>query len=299
MYKEIAANKRKTFFLFVIFVTLVLAVGWALWQFYRQEWILILALVIAIIQPIIAYYYSDQIVLAISGARGPIKREDDRELYNLVENLCITTGLPMPKIYLIPSMAANAFATGRDPEHASIAVTAGLRQKLSRTELEGVLAHELAHIGNRDILLMTVVVVLVGFLSVVADFFLRSLWWGSRDRRNGGGWLAIVGLVLIVLSPIIATLIQLAISRRREFLADATAALTTRYPEGLARALEKIAKDRTPLESASNATAHLFIENPFKADTRSKRRVSWLATLFSTHPPVEERIKRLRQMIPR
>lgn len=298
MYKEITANKRKTFLLFAIFIVLILAVGWAFWAYYDRAWILVLATFIAIIQPIIAYYWSDRIALVVSGAKGPIKRSDDSELWNAVENLCITTGLPMPKIYIIPSAAANAFATGRDGEHASIAVTKGLREKLSRVELEGVLSHELSHIGNRDILVMTVVIVLVGLLSIAADFFLRSMWFGGRDReeRGGGNVLAIIGLVLIILSPIIATLIQLAISRRREFLADATGALTTRYPEGLARALEKISKDRSTLETASNATAHLFIVNPFKADS-ARRAGNWLSAMFSTHPPVEERIKRLRQMI--
>lgn len=295
MYKEITANKRKTFLLFAIFIVLILAVGWAFWVYYDRLWILVLAVIIAVIQPIIAYYWSDKITLAISGAKGPIKRSDDSELWNAAENLCITTGLPMPKIYIIESAAANAFATGRDPEHASIAVTAGLREKLSRVELEGVLSHELSHIGNRDILVMTVVVVLVGLLSIAADFFLRSMWFGSREERRGGGnVLAIIGLILIILSPIIATLIQLAISRRREFLADATGALTTRYPEGLARALEKISKDRVPLQIASNATAHLYIVNPFQT---SAKFGSWLSGLFSTHPPVAERIKRLRQMI--
>jgi heat shock protein HtpX len=218
----------------------------------------------------------------------------------LVENLSITAGLPKPKIYLIEDLSPNAFATGRDPEHASIAVTSGLLEKLNKVELEGVIAHELSHVGNYDIRLMTIVVVLVGIVALLSDFFLRWTWFGSR-RRDGEGRgqiqmiLFILAIVLAILAPLAATLIQLAISRKREFLADATGALLTRYPEGLASALEKISKDPEPLEAANKATAHLYIESPFKKG--ENRGQGWLVGLFNTHPPVGERVKRLREMI--
>ncbi len=227
----------------------------------------------------------------------PVTFEENPELYRIVENLCITAGLPMPKIYILPELAPNAFATGRDPKNAAIAVTEGLLRKLDRSELEGVIGHELSHIGNRDVLLQTVVVVLVGTVSILADIFTRTAFWngGRRDDENGGIFSAIlmlIGIVFIILSPLIAQLIQLAISRKREFLADASSALLTRYPEGLARALEKIVADPTPMRYTSTATAHLYIANPFKG----KQSQSWLVKLFMTHPPVEERIKALREM---
>ncbi len=240
----------------------------------------------------ISYWYSDKIVLKISKAQ-PIKEEDNRELYHVVENLTITAGLPMPRIYLINEPALNAFATGRNPEHAVVAVTAGLLGKLNKSELEGVLAHELSHIGNRDILLSTVVVVLVGFVALLSDFFLRSMFWkglGGRDDRDkgqAGAIMMIIGIAMAILSPIAVTLIQLAISRRREFLADTDGALLTRYPEGLVSALLKISGDPTPLKVANKATNHLWIAAPSKS-----KAASW----FMTHPPVEERIKRLREM---
>ena len=237
-----------------------------------------------------SYWYSDKIVLALTRA-NPIEKEDKPELYRVVENLCITAGLPLPKIYILPEDQSNAFATGRDKNHAVIAVTRGLLEKLDRTELEGVISHELSHIGNKDMLLMTVVVVLVGFVSIITDLFLRSMRFGGfkrRDNRGGVAIFALIGLVLVILSPIVAKLIQLAISRKREFLADASGALLTRYPEGLARALEKIAVDKSPLKVASTATAHLYISNPFKEKKFS--------SLFMTHPPIEERIKALRDL---
>jgi len=240
----------------------------------------------------ISYWYSDKIVLKMSRAQE-IQKSDHPELYRLVENLCITAGLPCPKIYIIDEMAPNAFATGRDPNHAVIAVTKGLLQRLERSELEGVLAHELSHIGNRDILLQTVVVVLVGLVVLLSNWFLRWTWFSGRRRDSrGGGQLGmimlLIGLVLALLSPLIASLIQLAISRKREFLADASGVLLTRYPEGLALALEKISQDQTTLQVANKATAHLYITNPFKGKKVSK--------LFLTHPPVEERIRSLRGM---
>lgn len=244
-----------------------------------------------------SYYYSDKMVLATTGAI-PVTEKDYPELYHIVENLAIGDGVPTPKIYIIPDPSPNAFATGRDPKHAAVAVTQGLLQRLNKTELEGVIAHELSHVKNYDTRLMAITAILVGFVSILADMFTRNLWWGgfrrNDEERNSQGqvFFLILGIVFAVLSPIAATLIQLAISRKREFLADASGVLLTRYPEGLASALEKIAADPRPVQSASTATAHLFIENPFKND---KAR-SWLASLFSTHPPIEERIKILRSM---
>jgi heat shock protein HtpX len=217
------------------------------------------------------------------------------ELYRLIENLTITAGLPMPKIYIVPERALNAFATGRDPKHAVVAVTQGLLETLDRSELEGVLAHELSHIGNRDMLVSTVAVILVGFISLISDMFLRSMMWGGgrdRDSRGGNGYLVLIGFALAILAPISATLIQLAISRKRESLADASGALLTRYPEGLAKALEKIGADVTPMRVAKNTTSHLWIDDPFTGQART----AWWHKLFMTHPPIEERIRALRQM---
>ncbi len=243
-----------------------------------------------------SYYYSDKIILGMSKAKQ-IKKSDYPEFFRIVENLCIGAGIPMPKVYVIDDSAPNAFATGRDPKHAVVCATTGILQKLNKIELEGVIAHELSHIKNFDIRLMAVVVVLVGLVALLADFFMRSLWYGgerrnSREGNSAAGVFLLIGIVLAILSPIIATLIQLAVSRKREFLADASGALLTRYPEGLAAALEKIGKDKEPLEVANNATAHLYIANPFKG----KISGSWFAGLFNTHPPIEERIKILRSM---
>lgn len=306
MYREIDSNKRRTAVLIFLFLIFIICLGWVFSYVFDIQWILPLAVVIAITQALVSYYYSDKITLAISGAK-PIKKKDNPVLYRVVENLCIASGLPLPKIYVIGDSAPNAFATGRDPKHASIALTTGLLEKLEKSELEGVIAHELSHIGNYDIRLMTVVVVLVGVVALVSDWFLRWTWWGGgrRGSREGGGQVQLIifliAIILAILAPIAATLIQLAVSRRREFLADASGGLLTRYPEGLARALEKIAKDREPLEVANKATAHLYIENPFKGEEGGERAIkggrSWFASLFDTHPPVEERIKRLRGMI--
>jgi len=248
-----------------------------------------------------SYYYSDKIVLSMSGAKIADKKTY-RNFIETVENLSIASGLPKPKIYVINDPAPNAFATGRDPKHAALCATTGILEKLSKAELEGVIGHELSHVKNYDTRLMGVVAILAGSLAILADFFLRSLFWGGiggdrdNDRNsNNNALFLILGLIAAILAPIAATLIQLAISRHREFLADADSALLTRYPEGLASALEKIANDKNILKSASNATAHLFIENPFKTDTGRKTK-SFLAGLFSTHPPIEERIKILRSM---
>jgi len=279
-----------------LFLVLVIALGWLISAYYGNPMILYIAVFFSLAMNFAGYWWSDKIVLKMAGAT-PAKRETHLELYRIVENLAITAGLPLPKIYLINDPAPNAFATGRDKDHAVVAVTTGLLSILGKNELEGVIAHELAHIGNRDILLQSVVVVLVGLVAILSDLFIRSRFvFGSSDNRGkGGGVLAIVGIVFIVLSPIIATLIKLAISRQREFLADSSGALLTRYPEGLASALEKISGYGAPLKRASNATAHLYIANPFGGSPR--RTSAGLAKLFMTHPPTAERVARLRQPI--
>lgn len=290
LYTYAESNIRKTLILITMFLIFIIGLGWVFSNYFQNPGILVFAVIFSILMSLSGYWYSDKIVLALTRA-NPIEKEDNPELYRIVENLCITAGLPLPKIYILPETQPNAFATGRDKNHAVIAVTQGLLEKLDRTELEGVISHELSHIGNKDMLLMTVVVVLVGFVSIITDWFLRSMWFGGfrkRDNRGGGSILVLVGLALSILSPIVAKLIQLAISRKREFLADASGALLTRYPEGLARALEKIAADKSPLKVASTATAHLYISNPFKEKKFS--------SLFSTHPPIEERIKVLRDL---
>ncbi len=297
MYKQITANKRKSILLIVLFVIFVIFLGWLFGQFTGDNYgALSTALIISLIMATTSYYGGDKVALWTAGAKGPIKKEDDPYVYRLVENLCITAGLPMPKIYLIPDPAPNAFATGRDPKHASIALTTGLVEKLENEELEGVIAHELSHIKNYDIRLMMIVIVLVGIVALMSDWLLRFRFFGGRrDDRGGGGQigtiLLLAGIVLAILSPLIAKLIQLAVSRKREFLADADGALLTRYPEGLARALEKIAAYKEPLRRANDATAHLYISNPF-----GERTKKFFHKLFSTHPPIEERIKALREM---
>jgi heat shock protein HtpX len=288
LYTQSDKNTRNTYILMSVFLVFVIVVGWVFSEAMGSSVILWLAVIFSVLMSVGSYWYSDKIVLAMSKARL-VKFEDNKELYRLVENLCITAGLPLPKIYIIDGTAPNAFATGRDPEHAVVAVTSGLLQKLNRSELEGVIAHELSHIGNRDILLATVVVVLVGVVALLADFFRHWVWFGGSRRDNrGGGYLVIIAILLSILAPLFAMLIQLAISRKREFLADADGALLTRYPEGLANALEKISADPEKLEVANRATAHLYFANPFKGKKISK----W----FMTHPPVEERIAALRGM---
>jgi heat shock protein HtpX len=297
LYSQKYSNIRKTWLLFALFLIIVIAIGWVFSQIYNDSSILYLAVAFSILMNVIAYWYSDKIVLRMSRA-VPIEHENAPELYHIVENLCITAGLPMPKIYLIHEAQPNAFATGRNPKHAVIAVTEGLLEKLDRSELEGVIAHELSHVGNRDMLLSTVIVVLVGFISILSDIFLRSRLFGgfrSRDNRDSGqagAILMLIGVALAILAPIAAILMQLAISRKREFLADTSGALLTRYPDGLASALEKISKDQTSMKVANNTTAHLWLDNPFKG----KKKLSWFTKLFLTHPPIEERIKALRGM---
>ena len=295
-YPQVKVNILKTWVLMALFLGLVILLGWFLSYYFNSPQILWWALIFSLVLNFLSYWYSDKIVLKISKAK-PAKPEEFPELYQIVKELTQKAKLPMPRIYIVPEPAPNAFATGRNPKNAAVAVTEGLLKKLNRSELEGVIAHELSHIGNRDILLQTVVVVLVGLVVIVSDMFLRMAFWGrirrsEREVDQLGAVLMILGLIFVLLAPIVAQLIHFAISRKREFLADASGALLTRSPEGLAGALEKIAKDSIPLRSASNATAHLYIANPFKG--RQKR--SWLTKLFMTHPPVEERIRALKTL---
>ncbi|MDO8436498.1 MAG: M48 family metallopeptidase [bacterium] len=289
LYTQADSNIRKTWLLISIFFILVIALGWFFSRAINSPGILVFAVFFSVLMSVGSYWYSDKIILAMTKAR-PIEKKDNPELYRIVENLCIAAGLPLPRIYILPEQQPNAFATGRDAKHAVVAVTQGLLDKLEKPELEGVISHELSHIGNKDMLLSTVIVVLVGFISLISDWFFRMTFFGGRgrDREGGGNALALIGIVLAILSPIIAVLIQLAISRKREFLADASGALLTRYPEGLASALAKIAVDRTPMKNVSTVTAHLYIDNPFKGKK--------MLGLFMTHPPVEQRIKMLREM---
>lgn len=289
LYTQQSKNVTRTWLLMGVFLAIIVAIGYFVSYYYNNPAILYIAIIFSLVMNITSYWFSDKIALASTGAVEADEKEYI-ELYRIVENLAITAGLPKPRVYIINDMAPNAFATGRDKEHAAVAVTTGLLRMLDRSELEGVIAHELSHIGNRDILLSTVVVVLVGFIAMLSDMFLRaSLFGRGRDREEGGnGILMIVGIVFIILSPIIATLIQLAISRKREFLADASGALLTRYPEGLANALKKISSYSQPMQRASNATAHLFISSPFGG-----KAMNGIAKLFMTHPPAEERIASL------
>jgi len=291
LYTHKDANIRKTWLLMLVFLIIVIGIGWAFSYIYDAEEVLVIAIVFAVVMNIVSYWNSDKIALAVSGAKKADENEY-RELHRIVENLAITAGLPKPRLYIISDRSPNAFATGRDPEHAAVAVTTGLLDILEKNELEGVIAHELSHIGNRDILVSTVVVVLVGFITLLSDFFLRMSFYGGgrRDNNNAGGILAIVGIVLIVLSPIVGSLIQLAVSRKREFLADASGALLTRYPDGLASALKKISMHSGKMQKANHATAHLFIANPFGPEGKTK---GFINKIFSTHPPVEERVKAL------
>lgn len=291
LYNQADKNTRLTWVYITGFLIFVIAVGYIFAGVMKSSAILYGAVIFSIIMSFGSYWWSDKIVLSMSGAKE-IDKKNNREIYNLVENLCITAGLPVPKIYIIEDSAINAFATGRDPKHGVICLTTGIITRLEKIELEGVIAHELSHIGNRDILLSTVVVVLVGFVALLADWFRHWAFFGGknddRERSQFDIILMVVAILLSILAPIAAMLMQLAISRKREFLADADGALLTRYPEGLARALEKISKDTEPLEAANRATAHLFIANPFKGKN--------VAKLFMTHPPIEERVAALRGM---
>ncbi len=289
-YSHITKNKFRSVLLILLFMGMIVGIGHILGIIYGGgSETLIFAFIFSLLSAFLGYFFSDRIALAVNGAK-PITEDQDPELFHLVQNLATTSGIPMPKLYVIQDIAANAFATGRNPQHSAIAVTTGLRSILTKAELEGVLAHEMSHIANYDILFMTLVTVFVGTITLLADWFTRySFLGGRRDSRdrNVNPVFLILGIILIVLSPVIATIIQLAISRKREYLADASGALLTRYPEGLASALEKL-KQSAPMANANKATAHLFIANPLKASSFSK--------LFSTHPPLDDRIKILREM---
>jgi len=301
----VAQNKRNSVLLVVFFVLFICVLGGVLgWALFRDVGAaipsIILALSVSLVMALIGYYAGPGAVLAMSGAR-PIAKEDDPQLYNIVEELSIASGLPIPKLYLLETPAMNAFATGRDPQHAAVAVTRGLRERLGRDELQGVLAHELSHVQNFDIRFMTLMAVLVGTVVLLADIGLRSLFWGGRGRRrssgrDGGGIvmlvILLVAILLAIIAPVLAQLIQLASSRQREFLADASAARMTRYPEGLARALEALGADTEPMPQASRATAHMFIVQPMMASGRRRTRSS----LWSSHPLIEDRVARLRSI---
>ena len=294
LYTHKSSNIRKTVLLMTVFLILLIAVGYALSLYFGDVNILYIAIALSIVMNFAAYWWSDKIALSMSRAHA-VTREQATELYRVVENLCITAGLPLPKIYILEAPQINAFATGRNPEHAAVAVTTGALQKLNNQELEGVLAHELSHIGNRDILISSVVVVLAGIIAIVADIGLRVSLFGGRRRSNDNGAGAvglIIGLAAMIIAPIAATMIRLAVSRQREYLADTSGVLLTRYPDGLASALEKIRRDHTEMPHTHTATAHLFIGNPLNEDDTEKP--SFLAQLFMTHPPLSDRIKRLR-----
>lgn len=298
LYSQAESNIRKTWLLITAFLVLIILLGWLFSEILGAYWILYLAVAFSVLTSFFSYWYSDKVVLAMTKAK-PMQKKDNPELYRSVENLCIASGLPLPKIYILQEAQLNAFATGRNPEHAVIAVTTGLLQRLDRVELEGVIAHELSHIKNKDMLVQTMVVVLAGMIAIASHLFLRISFYGgisrqrsSRGSGNAGAVLLILGLIAAILAPIAASLLRLAISRKREFLADTSGALLTRFPDGLARALEKISADPTPMKRANNSTAHLFISSPFKG----KQQRNWFTKLFLTHPPIEKRIKALRGM---
>lgn len=293
MYSEVTANKRKTVLLILLFVLVIVGFGWVLAQIQSNMIFLVAMLSFGIIYAFFSYYNSDKIALTLSGAK-PVTKKEAPVLYRTLENLSITAGLPMPRVYLINDPSPNAFATGRNPQKAAVAATTGLLEVMNKDELEGVLAHELSHVGNYDIRLMGTVLMLVTILVYLSDFVFRMAFWGGLDNDSGGRnpLVLAVGLAAAVIAPLMAILLQLAVSRKREYLADASGVLLTRYPEGLASALEKIEKYPKGLRRAGNATAHLYIENPIKG----KKRNSFFAGLFSTHPPTSERIQRLRGM---
>jgi heat shock protein HtpX len=303
MYGRIASNVRKTWLLIAGFVLLVVAIGWVFGQFTGYGyWPVGIATVVAVVMTWGSYFKSDKIALAMSRAK-PADEAHYKQLHNVVESLALAAGMPKPRVYIVEDSAPNAFATGRDPEHAAIAVTTGLLEKMSRDELEGVIAHELSHIKNRDTLVMTIAVTLVGVIVLMADWFLRAMWWGGgrRDRDGGGAGaiLAVVGLLLMILAPLIAQIMQMAISRRREFLADVDGVFLTRYPQGLISALEKLKGDQTVVRSASKATAHLWIEEPtaqHAGEAGARRSGAWLNRMFATHPPLDERIAALQSV---
>lgn len=297
IYEQIDRNKRKSLLIIILFVVFITLTVWIFAEILDYGPGMIgIALIFAGMLSFSSYWWGDKIILTISAAR-PANRKSDFHFFTVAENLAMAAQIPTPRLYVIEDSAPNAFATGRDPSHAVVCATTGLLAKLDRSELEGVVAHELAHIKNYDIRLMSIVVVLVGMITLLADWALRGMRFGGRDQDKESGnlkaILLVIGLFLALLSPLIARLIQLAVSRRREFFADASAVKLTRFPEGLARALEKISADKEPLEAANKATAHLYIANPLK---NRHDKIGWFANLFNTHPPVDERIKILRQM---
>lgn len=289
LYTEQSKNVTKTWLLMTMFFVVVILFGWFFSFYYKDPNILYFFVIFSILMNFFSYWFSDKIVIKLAGAKEA-KREEYFDLYTSVENLSITAGLPMPKVYVVVDEAPNAFATGRDKNHAVVCATTGLLAILNKQELEGVMAHELSHIGNKDMLLSTVVVVLVGFITIIADIFTRSMFFGGHrsNDNKANGVLMLVGIILSILAPIFAMLIQLAISRKREFLADASGALLTRYPEGLANALKKISQYSKPMSRQSGAIAHLYIANPKGAGIGKK-----ISGFFATHPPVEERVKAL------
>ncbi|HEY0964710.1 MAG TPA: M48 family metalloprotease [Candidatus Paceibacterota bacterium] len=294
LYTHQGANIRKTWFLMAVFLAIVIGLGYLAAYLMGDPSILYVAVIFALVMNVGSYWFSDKLVISMTGAQ-PITKDTHPVFWNTVENLSITAGLPMPKVYIVNDPAPNAFATGRDPDHAAVAATTGLLSILNQTELEGVMAHELSHIGNRDMLVSTVAVVLAGFIAILSDIFLRSMMFGGGDRDNrASAVFMVLGLVGIILAPFAAQLIQLAISRKREYLADASGALLTRYPEGLASALEKISMYSQPMRRANNATAHLFIADPFGNEHQSLRQK--ISGLFQTHPPAQDRIRILREM---
>ncbi len=296
IYDQISSNKRETVIIMFVFVIVVTILGFFFGEVFVGEGagypVMLIAVMFSSLSSVSSYYFSDKLVLGIAGAKK-VSRETLPQVYGILDNLCIGSGLKkIPDLYLINDTATNAFATGRDPDHAVVAITKGLVEKLNKREIEAVIAHELSHIKNYDIRLMTIVVVLVGSISMMANIFLRGGFRGNDRNKNIGGIVMIIGIVLLILSPIIAQLIKLAVSRNREYLADASAALLTRDPEGLALALEKISADTEALEVANEATAHMYISNPLRKGQNSSK----FANLFETHPPVSERIRRLRSM---
>lgn len=297
VYEQIDANKRKSFFIMVFFVVFITFAVWVFGRAFDYGPAGVgMALIITGLMSFSSYYWSDKIILAISGAR-PASRKQDFLFYTVVENLCLAAQIPKPKLYVIDDTAMNAFATGRDPEHAVVCATNGLLKRLDRTEIEGVIGHELSHVKHYDIRLMSIVTVLVGVVTLLADWFMRGMRFGRRERKGRGEAQAIIfviAVVLALLSPIIANLIKLAISRRREFLADAGSVKFTRQPSGLLSALQKLSKDKEPLEAANKATAHLYITNPLK---NLHPGIGWFASLFNTHPPINERVKALKAMM--
>ncbi len=293
IYSSISANKTKTWLIMLLFVVFVATIVYVFSKALGLDSLGLVgvALIFAGLTSLGSFYYSDKLVLATTGAKQ-IQKSDYPDYYRTVENLCIAAGLPTPKIYIMNDPSPNAFATGRDPKHAVVCATTGLLRMMNQVELEGVIAHELSHVKNYDIRLMGVIAILVGFIAILSDLFIRASFFSDSEDNRGNTIFLVLAIIFAILSPIVAALIQLSVSRKREYLADASGALLTRYPEGLASALEKLAKDQTPPRAASNATAHLFIENPFD----NKKVKNFFTSLFNTHPPIAERIKALREM---